>query len=99
MSERKLDVAKQAALEAKGRAEQAEADLAEVEQALKLQLEETNQKLKVSQGRAVAVQTALVEHQAQAQPKGCSHQGHRRLEQPSKRPWAGQRRLQRPYRT
>ncbi len=52
MSEHRLGVAKQAGLEARGRAEQAEAALAEVEQALKLQLEEANQKLKESKGRA-----------------------------------------------
>ncbi len=67
LSEHRLGVAKQAALEARGRAEQAEAALAEQKQALKLQLEEANQKLKVSKGRADAVQTALVELQAQAQ--------------------------------
>ena len=74
VSEHRLGAAKQAALEARGRAEQAEAALAEqkrqaveVEQALKLQLEEANQKLKVSRGRADAVQTTLVELQAQAQ--------------------------------
>ena len=74
VSGHRLGVAKEAALEARGRAAQAEAALAEqkqqaieVEQAHKLQLEEAHQKLKVSRGRAVAVQTALVELQAQAQ--------------------------------
>jgi DNA repair exonuclease SbcCD ATPase subunit len=77
VSEHRLGAAKQAALEARGRAEQAEAALSEqkqlaveLEQAHKLQLEEANQKLKVSKGRADAVQTALVELQAQAQEVG-----------------------------